>query len=69
MTDMRFSIPNQSRRNYAASRLKREGYDVRADPTRWDATEHPLQVVAVDGDEAVVEELVAQVAPDAVRAT
>ncbi len=68
MTDLRFIIPNQTRRNYAASRLKREGYDVRAEPTKWDAKSHPLDVLNVDDGVEDVERLVEQIAPGAVRA-
>jgi hypothetical protein len=64
---MQFSIPNQTRRGLAASRLKREGYDVHAEMTRRDAAEHPLEIRDVEGDPAAVELLVSQIAPEAVR--
>lgn len=64
---MRFTVPTQTRRGLAASRLRREGYEVHAEATRWDATSHPLEIRDIEGDPAEVEALVAQVAPDAVR--
>ena len=67
MTDLHFTIPNQTRRGLAASRLRREGYDVHAEMTRRDAATHPLEIRDFEGDPAEVEQLIAQVAPEAVR--
>ena len=67
MTDLHFSIPNQTSRGLAASRLKREGYAVHAEATRRDAASHPLEVRDVEGDPSEVELLVQQIAPEAVR--
>jgi len=66
---MRFEIPNQTRRNLAASRLKREGYEVRATPTPRGAVGHVLDVLNVEDGTVVVERLVAEVAPDSARTT
>jgi hypothetical protein len=64
---MRFTIPNQTRRNLAASRLKREGYDVHAVPTPKGETVHVLDVLNVDEGASTVERLVAEIAPDSAR--
>ena len=64
---MRFTIPNQTRRNLAASRLKREGYDVHAVPTPKGQKTHVLDVLNVDDGTSAVERLVAEIAPDSVR--
>jgi hypothetical protein len=64
---MRFTIPNQTRRNLAASRLKREGYDVHAVPTPKGETVHVLDVLNVEEGTSAVERLVAEIAPDSAR--
>lgn len=63
---MRFTIPNQTRRNIAASRLRRDGFAVHAEPTQWSAPVHPLVVFGVES-ESDVESLVTTIAPGAVR--
>lgn len=64
---MRFAIPNQTRRNLAASRLKREGYDVHAIPTPKGQSVHVLDVLNVEEGVSTVERLVAEIAPDSAR--
>lgn len=66
MNDLRFTIPNQMRRNLAASRLRREGFDVEVLPSKVGDPEHLLDVFHVDEEEPV-EELVRGVAPGATR--
>ena len=66
---MRFVIPNQTRRNLAASRLKREGYDVHAVPTPKGQNNHVLDVFNVEDGTSAVERLVAEIAPDSARTT
>jgi hypothetical protein len=66
---MRFLIPNQTRRNLAASRLKREGYDVYAVPTPKGETGHLLDVFNVEDGTVAVEKLISEIAPDAARTT
>lgn len=67
MTDLRFTIPNQMRRNLAASRLRREGFEVETVPSRIADPEHLLDVYNVDEKESAVEELVTTIAPGAER--